>query len=319
MKRVFLSAILLATALGFTHASATTMVAAGNVHAEQPDVPGASSKRTKAGRTTFDAKYRKVYALLKSDAELRGKIKTVARAYDIEPIHIVGAIVGEHTYNVDAYDRLQTYYVKAVSYLTSNLRFAYNGEDITDFIKRPEFAECAGKSDSYDLWECRETVWNNSFRGTTVGGASFPNDRFSATFFQPFYAGQTFGIGQLNPLTALQMSDLVHKVSRLPRLDAGDPNDVYKTIMDPDLTLPYVAATIKTSIEAYKSIAGFDISGNPGLTATLYNVGSPEARAHALKAENERRAAAGEPAKQPEENYYGWLVNDKLAELEALF
>ncbi|TGP13164.1 DUF1402 family protein, partial [Mesorhizobium sp. M1D.F.Ca.ET.234.01.1.1] len=92
-------------------------------------------------------------------------------------------------------------------------------------------------------------------------------------FFQPYYAGQTFGLGQLNPLTALQMSDLVHKVSGLPKLDVSDPNSVYKTIMDPDLTLPYVAATIRKSIDAYKSIAGFDISGNPGLTATLYNVG----------------------------------------------
>lgn len=319
MKRVFLSAFLLAAVFGVPQASATTLVAAGNVHAEQPDVPGASSKRTKAGKTTFDVKYRKVYALLQNDAELRGKIKTVARAYGIDPIHVVGAIVGEHTYNVDAYDRMQTYYVKAVSYLSSKFSFSYGGEEVTDFIKRPQFAECAAKSDSYDLWECREAVWNQSFRGKTVDGTSFPNDRFSATFFQPFYAGQTFGIGQLNPLTALQMSDLVHKVSRLPKLDAADPNSVYKTIMDPDLTLPYIAATVKTSIDAYKNIAGFDISGNPGLTATLYNVGNPEARAHALKAENDRRAAAGEPAKMPEENYYGWLVNDKLAELEALF
>ena len=30
--------------------------------------------------------------------------------------------------------------------------------------------------------------------------------------------------------------------------------------MDPDLTLPYVAATLKTSIDAYRDIAGFDIS-----------------------------------------------------------
>ncbi len=319
MKRVFFSAFLLAAAFAVPQASAATIVAAGNVHAEQPDVPGASSKRTKAGKTTFDAKYRKVYALLQNDTELRGKIKTVARAYGIDPMHIVGAIVGEHTYNVDAYDRLQTYYVKAVSYLSSKLSFAYEGEDISDFIKRPEFADCAGKSGSYDLWECREAVWNHSFRGKTVGGTSFPNDRFSATFFQPFYAGQTFGIGQLNPLTALQMSDVVHKVSRLPKLDERDPNAVYKTIMDPDLTLPYVAATLKTSIDAYRNIAGFDISGNPGLTATLYNVGSPEARAYALKAENERRLAAGEPPKLPEENYYGWLVNDRLNELKALF
>ncbi|TIX61291.1 MAG: DUF1402 family protein, partial [Mesorhizobium sp.] len=31
------------------------------------------------------------------------------------------------------------------------------------------------------------------------------------------------------------------------------------------------------------------------------------------------RRAAGEPEKLPEENYYGWLVNDKLDELKALF
>ncbi|WP_406873060.1 DUF1402 family protein [Aminobacter sp. P9b] len=320
MKSAFLTAFLLAAAFGAPQASAaTTVVAAGNVNVEQPEVPGASSKRTRAGKTTFDAKYRKVYALLQNDGELRGKINAVARDYGIDPMHIVGAIVGEHTYNVDAYDRLQTYYVKAVSYLSSKLRFAYEGEDISDFIKRPEFAECSGKSGSYDLWECRERVWNQDFRGKTVGGTSYPNDRFSATFFQPFYAGQTFGIGQLNPLTALQMSDVVHKVSRLPKLDESDPNAVYKTIMDPDLTLPYVAATLKTSIDAYKSIAGFDISGNPGITATLYNVGNPEARAYALKAENERREAAGEAPKVPEENYYGWLVNDRLSELKALF
>jgi hypothetical protein len=232
---------------------------------------------------------------------------------------IVGAIVGEHTYNVDAYDRLQTYYVKAISYLSSKLSFAYEGEDITDFVQRPQFQECAGKSDSYALWECREQVWNRSFRGKTVGGESFPDDRFGATFFQPYYAGQTFGLGQLNPLTALQMSDLVHQVSGLPKLDVGDPNAVYKTIMDPDLTLDYVAATIRKSIDAYQSIAGFDISGNPGITSTLYNVGNPEQRAHALKAENDRRRDAGEPEKLPEENYYGWLVNDKLPELKALF
>ena len=46
-------------------------------------------------------------------------------------MHIVGAIVGEHTYNVDAYDRLQTYYVKAVSYLDSAISFSYDGETVT--------------------------------------------------------------------------------------------------------------------------------------------------------------------------------------------
>jgi hypothetical protein len=319
MKKLILVIFGLTLAATIFAAEAATMVPPGNRNAVQPDIPGASSRRTQATNTTFQAKYRKVYALLKNDADLRAKIKRAAAAYGIDPMDIVGAIVGEHTYNVDAYDRLQTYYVKAISYLSSKLSFTYDSEDISDFVQRPQFAQCAGKSDSYDLWECREQVWNRSFRGRSVGGESFPNDRFGATFFQPYYAGQTFGLGQLNPLTALQMSDLVHKVSGLPELDVSDPNAVYKTIMDPDLTLPYVAATIRKSIDAYRSIAGFDISANPGITSTLYNIGNPEQRAYALKAENDSRRAAGEPEKLPEENYYGWLVNDKLLELKALF
>ncbi len=316
LARAFLAALLLAA--GIAVSSAATLVPPGNRSAEQPGVPGGSANRTKAGGTTYDAKYRKVYALLKNDKKLRSKIVKTAGAYGIEPIHIAGAIVGEHTYNVDAYDRLQTYYVKAASYLKADLSFRYDGEDVDDFVKRPQFADCGG-GDSYKLWTCRERVWNKAFRGKTVDGKSFPDDRFAAVFFQPYYAGQTFGLGQLSPLTALQMSDLVSQVSGLPRLDAAKPNQVYETIMDPDLTLNYVAAALRKSIDAYRQIAGFDISQNPGITATLYNLGNPDARAAALKRENEERAAQGEAPRLPEENYYGWLVNEKLPELQALF
>ena len=69
----------------------------------------------------------------------------------------------------------------------------------------------------------------------------------------------------------------------------------------------------------HRDIAGFDISQNPGITATLYNVGNPEARAYALKAENDQRVSEGKQPRLPEENYYGWLVNEKLPELQALF
>ncbi len=309
-----LSPLLLAGPVG-----ATTMVPPGNRSAEQPAVPGASTRRTSAGKTTFERKYRKVYALLANDKKLRSKIREAANQFGIDPMHLVGAIVGEHTYNVDAYDRLQTYYVKAVSYLKSGLSFQYEGENVADFVRRPQFSACDSMSGSDALWSCRERVWNKSFRGQTVDGTSFPDNRFSAVFFQPFYAGQTFGIGQLNPLTALKVSDTVSRATGLPRLSVDDPQDVYKTIMDPDLTLPYVAATLKEAIDAYRDIAGFDISRNPGLTATLYNIGNPRERARALKAENDKRTANGEKPRLPEENYYGWLVNDKLQELEALF
>nr|WP_258162956.1 DUF1402 family protein [Rhizobium sp. TH2] len=291
-------------------AQAATVVPAGNRNVEQPAVPGASKRRTKAGKTTFDRKYAKVVRLLARDKKLISKIKSIAGQYGIAPIHMVGALVGEHTYNVDAYDRLQSYYVKAAAYSGDKFRFAYEGQSIQQLIALPQFADCASSSGSYELWTCRERVWNKSFRGKNVGGMSYPNNRFSAVFFQPFYAGQTFGLGQINPLTALELSDLVSRVSGYPKLDENDAGEVYASIMDPDKSLAYMAASIKMSIDEYRKIAGVDISGNPGITATLYNTGNPRERAYELKA---RGAGA-----LPEENYYGWLINDKLAELESL-
>jgi len=297
---------------GAVHAA--TKVPPGNRHAEQPDIPGASVRRTKAGRTSFDIKYEKVRDLLATDRDLVGKIRKTAAAYGIDPIHMAGAIVGEHTYNVDAYDRLQSYYVKAASYAGNVFDFSYKGEKIGTFIARPQFAKCAEFTDSYSLWTCRDEVWRASFQGKTVDGKAYPNNRFSAVFFQPFYAGQTFGLGQINPLTALMMSDLVHQKSGYPKLDENDAAAVYKAIMQPDISLALMAAILRTSIDDYRRYADMDISGNPGVTATLFNVGDSRARAQALA----RRNRGSEGTVLPEENYYGWLVNDKLSELRPL-
>jgi hypothetical protein len=310
LKRILLALILIVatSAASSAFAGGLTMVPEGNRHAEQPKVPGASVRRTRAGRTTFDDKYEKIRDLLASDKKLIAKIKSTAADYGIDPIHMIGAIVGEHTYNVDAYDRLQTYYVKAAAYAGNSFRFGYGDETIQQFLDRPEFGKCDDFADSYKLWTCREGVWEKSFRGRSVGGTSFPDNRFSAVFFQPFYAGQTFGLGQVNPLTALMLSDMVARNSGYPKLDENKAAAVYDAIMDPDKSLAYMAANIRRSIDDYKTIAGMDISRNPGITATLYNTGGSAQRAAAL-------AARGG---LPEENYYGWLVNDKLAELKSL-
>ena len=299
-------------------ANSAEPVAKGNVHARQPDIPGASKRRTQATKSTFDAKYEKIRDLIADDTKLRRKIKSVSKAYKIDPIHIVGALVGEHTYNVDAYDRLQTYYVKAISYASGGFRFEYDGESVVDFVKRPEFDGCDESAGSEEVWTCREEVWEEAFRGKTVSGTSYPDDRFGAVFFQPFYAGQTFGLGQLNPLTALMHTDRVNKVSRLRKLSAGNASEVYKAIMEPDSTLAYMAASIANSIDAYRNLAGFDISGNPGITATLYNVGNASRRAAALAADNAKRKKRGLKPRPPTENYYGWLVNEHEDELREI-
>lgn len=308
MKRIFLALLFIAATSGSVFAQGVTVVPEGNRNVEQPRVPGASMRRTRAVRTTFDDKYDKIRDLLATDKRLIAKIKSTASDYNIDPIHIIGAIVGEHTYNVDAYDRLQSYYVKAAAYAGNSFRFGYGDETIKDFVSRPEFDGCDDYNDSYRLWTCRENVWEKTFRDKKVGGKSYPDNRFSAVFFQPFYAGQTFGLGQVNPLTALMLSDMVARTSGYPKLDENKAADVYAAIMDPDKSLAYMAANIRRAIDDYRSIARMDISRNPGITSTLYNTGGSAQRAAALKARGGL----------PEENYYGWLVNDKLAELKSL-
>ncbi|MDO1584684.1 DUF1402 family protein [Rhizobium oryzicola] len=313
--RPIVLALMMTLALSTSQAEAgsISVMPPGNRNAEQPKIPGASTRRTRDVRTTFDDKYERIRDLLASDKSLMSKIKQTARQYDIDPIHIIGAIIGEHTYNVDAYDRLQSYYIKAASYAGDSFRFGYKGMSVGEFVSKSQFDQCKEFTDSYRLWSCREDVWEKAFRDKTVDGVSYPDNRFSAVFFQPFYAGQTFGLGQLNPLTALMHADMVSKVSGYPKLEASDAQGVYKAIMDPDKTLAYMAATIKRSIDDYADIAGIDISKNPGITATLYNVGNSAKRAAALAAKNRSGGFSW-----PQENYYGWLVNDKLDELKSL-
>ena len=300
-------------------AAAVTMVPPGNRSAEQPKVPSGSVKRTKSSKSTFEKKYQKIRDLLARDAKLRGKIKNAAAQFGIDPIHIVGALVGEHTYNVDAYDRLQNYYAKALAYLGQTLSFQYKGTSVSSFVRQPAFAKCTESRNDYDLWTCREVVWNTKFRGKSVNGKRWPNDRFGRVFFQPLYAGQTFGLGQLNPLTALKVNDIVRQhVSGEPRLSVKKAPEIYNTIMEPDSTLSYMAAVLRKSIDAYRDIAGFDISQNPGVTATLYNLGNVTLRARSLAEKNRKRKASGKKPVLPRENYYGWLINDKLSDLRSV-
>lgn len=295
-------------------ADADKMVAvpAGNRSAAQPPIPNASALRARAFNITYDAKYEQILALLKRETKLMAQIRKAAVAYDIAPIHIVGALVGEHTYNISAVDTVQTYYVKALAYAKADFAFSYKGVSVQNFVTRPEFSRCDTEQGSAAVWSCRDQVWEGDFRGKTIDGVAYEGVTFQRAFFQPFYAGQTFGLGQISPLTALQVTDLVNRISGFSKLTPNQPQAVYRDIMDPDRGVIYIAAILRDSIDAYAA-KGFDISGNPGITATLYNVGQPRRRAAEL-----RRAADSGSRKLPAENYYGWLVNDRLDELQAL-
>jgi hypothetical protein len=242
----------------------------------------------------------------------------VAASYGIDPIFMIGAIVGEHTYNVDGLDSLQGYYVKAAQYADLDMSFSYRGESATEFFQRPQFDKCNQYKTNYEVWDCRSIVWKDKFEGKLVGGKLFKNDRLQRVFFAPGIRGQTFGLGQLSPVTALMVNDVVHAKSGLPLLDMNRANQVYQAIMDPNISIHYMAAQIRISIDLYRNIAGFDITTNPGVVATLYNLGESATRARQLRAVNDQRQQKGQPIVYPEENFYGWLVNDRLDELRQL-
>jgi len=131
--------------------AAPIKVPPGNRNAKQPPIPGGSKSRTKATNGSFEAKYQKIRDHLARDKKLGKKIKKAAARYKIDPVHIVGALVGEHTYNVDALDHIQTYYVKAMSYLGTDISFKHEKEHVTKFVQRPQFSACAKFQNEYDL------------------------------------------------------------------------------------------------------------------------------------------------------------------------
>ena len=303
------------------HAAKTqVIVVPADYHAkQQPPIYGGSFLLTGLQGGSFDDKYQNIYGLLSRDQGLMGTIKKAAALYGVDPVDVLGAIVGEHTYNINVLDTLQDYYVKALEYVSDkSLVFEYRGEKAADFFQRPQFAKCDTLTTNYGLWDCRETVWNQEFSGRSVGGRSYPHTRLNLVFFQPMFAGQTFGVGQIGPVAALMVTDLVHKKSGLPLLTIDDAPGVFQQIMNPDTSIQYIAASIRVSIDNYKQIAGFDISKNAGLTATLYNLGDSATRAAQLKATNDALAAAGKPPQYPQENFYGWFVNDKIDDLRNL-
>ncbi len=293
-------------------AQSVRAVPEGNRYKSQPKIPFASSRRTNASKSSYDAKFNKVLSVLKRDRRLLGSIKRVSKRYGIDPIHLIGAIVGEHTYNYDTLDSAQSYYVKALAYAGIRFEFELNGEHVDTFVERPQFERCNKdhiQKSSDRRWSCYENVWNSKFRGRRVDGVRYPKKNFNEAFFQPLFSGQSFGLGQLSPLTVLKMTDRVARQSNYRKLEASKPKEVYKATMDPNISLHYMAAIIQDAIAAYKSVGKVDISNNPGLTATLYNLGDPWSRAAKF-----RRTGRS----WPRENYYGWLVNDRIDDLRAL-
>lgn len=278
-------------------------------------------RRKFQGQTIEEAieiKYRSAIKAITKSKDLIPLIHRIAPLYDLKPIHVLGAIVGEHTFNVGIIDNVQNYALAMHSKWISTYR--NNKYDLTRIIAYPEFKTCEDneRQTEYTYWNCVSRVWNSHFRGQKKYGETFENKGLVMTFFNPMGAGKTYGLGQLGPLRALMVTDIVSQRGRLTPVSIYEISNVYQAILDTESSLHYIAANIHVGIQYYRSIAGFDISDNPGVTATLYNLGYESARATELYKKNLTRLKNRQPLLLPQENYYGWLVNDRRSELERL-
>ena len=69
------------------------------------------------------------------------------------------------------------------------------------------------------------------------------------------------------------VTDLVNEMSGFDLLSVSEPATIYDHILNPQISIHYVAANNLTSIRIYKERANFDISKNVGVITTLYNLG----------------------------------------------
>lgn len=247
---------------------------------------------------------------------VKGDIKNAASRFGINPIHIAGAIAGEHALNVDTFDSIQDLNLQRRLYLSSWVNRT-SDLGLAQVISGQNYSDCRSKRADYEFWYCVTRKWNIAKAGGLVNFLSSESQvykKFTNEFFNPNGIGSTFGVGQMSPLRALMVSDLVARRTHLPSLNFrrdGNSTSAFDSVLDPSKVIYYIAATIKVSIDMYKAEAHYDISMNPGVTATLYNIGNERFHAQLRFKKNMDRLKKGERLEAPRSNNLGrWVLQN---------
>lgn len=297
-------------------------------------------------RQELDRRFRRGILAIHRDPKAVAEIKRAAALYEVDPAAVVGAIAAEHTYNVDITDTVQTYFNVAGRWAkkwgaqhnvgaavtfegsaTKTVRNPTTGVEeqvenrvqLVDILKQPQMKACdsAKAQSEARYWDCVNYTWNRVYYGKTVDGVTYPKDTIRTVFFNPLGVGLTYGLGQLDPVRALMVNDIVNKKSGFPRLSVADVDAVYEAIINPYTNVHYVAATLRVIIDAYAEDANFDISKCLGVIATLYNMGKERHHARVTFEENVKNLRAGQPLRLPQESTYGFYVNAREADIRA--
>lgn len=280
----------------------------------EPIVVPPGNRNSAEGRAPSESQYQNVLQLI-SKKDNVCVIQQAGVLYDLDPILIVGSIVGEHTFNVSAWDIGQENYIYMVKRWIS--RFEANGINLAQMLLESEYDQCTVTTESnYDLWSCYNSVWRQDRRNDRRNRGMW---ELKWTFFNPMGAGYTYGFGQLGPERALMVTDLVHQVSGFDELSLDNPEQIYDAILNPQISIHYVAANNRIAINLYKQYANFDISQNPGVVATLYNLGREYQKANELFDRTLDSIGKTGTAAYPQVNYYGWFINSREVEIRNTY
>lgn len=276
-------------------------------------------------RDALEKRYQDTISKITRIKSLQTTLVEVGKAFGIDPVLVLAAVVGEHTFNVSLVDKAQAVAVSWAGHWA--LRFKSSivgGMLLSDVLKLNSFLQKCGEEKpsvgrtQAEYWDCVGAVWEREFRGKVIDGVSYPPTSLKFTFFNPIGAGFTYGLGQMDPIRALMVTDLVTARTGYPVLTIETPETVYASIINPTTGLQFLAATVSLIAERYLKNANFDISKNPGVIATLYNLGGEKKKANDLYIRNVKALKAGEKLLLPLENYYGFFVNEKEAELRRI-
>ena len=275
----------------------------------------AGNREEQPSRKTDWKKYEQALEQM-ADEKYGCVIKQAASTYNIDPVAVMGSIIGEHTYNFDLWDVGQNALLSVFMSLRDPVQLKYKDIVLKELLLENAYIGCRETRETSDdnhskMWDCYNQVWKGE--GTrNEEGLSLQEAFFNLEGFG--FLGYTYGYAQLSPVSVLMVTDIVHEKTGFGILTVDEPLKIYDAILNPKLAIHYVAAINRQAVEIYKDVALVDISENPGIIATLYNTGSVKARA---KKRFQKSIEIEEI--YPRENYFGWLVNEKEAEIRKFY
>lgn len=252
-----------------------------------------SGRETEFALTLGKNKIPKILDALNEQGLIAEAIR-LGKAFNIHPMHILGPIIGENSFNGAIDQTIQDSFAKMFNetdFKTMSARMKMISED-------PATVGCMSLNISnYWKWRC---ILHKS--GYLANGS---NRDFIFWFYQISNKGQgTFGLGQIQPFLLWSVNDLVVEKTKslgysYKKFNLTDMKTPFQVIFNNKEMLAYIAAMAHVSINVYKQVAQVDLSQNPGLTTTLYNLGDEYQRAYMST------VRGGDP----QVNFMGWYVN----------